>query len=115
MESEISDLKHRKNNEVIHNLGNTEKLESIRNMENKTRAENIENIENLDNAESIAYVEPYLVSPAVTPPLPPRPPQNLGIGALSRKYNFFIQHLLNNDHRGAWLASGSYLPAPSQP
>ena len=29
--------------------------------------------------------------------------------------NFSIQTLLNNDHLGAWLASGPYLPSPAFP
>ena len=38
----------------------------------------------------------------------PAAPQNLGIDTLSRKYHFPIPILLNNDHLGAWLASGPY-------
>ena len=50
-------------------------------------------------------------------PSRPSPPatQNLRIDTLSRKYHFSIQTLLNNDHLGAWLASGPYLPSPAFP
>ena len=47
-------------------------------------------------------------------PSPPSAPR-LGIDTLSRKYHFSIQTLLNNDHLGAWLASGPYLPSPAFP
>ena len=43
----------------------------------------------------------------------PRPPQNPGIDALPRKYHFSVQILLDNDHLGAWRASGPYLPSPA--
>ena len=45
----------------------------------------------------------------------PSPPQRLGIDTLSRKYHFSFQILLKNDHFGAWLASGPYLPYPAYP
>ena len=45
----------------------------------------------------------------------PRPSSRLGIDTLSRKYHVSIQTLLNNDHLGAWLASGPYLPSPAFP
>ena len=48
------------------------------------------------------------------PGIPPAP-QNLRIDTVSRKYHFSIQILLNNDHLGAWLASGPYLPSPAFP
>ena len=57
---------------------------------------------------SLFSCRPLPPCPAV-PPSPPAP-QNLGIDTLSRKYHFSIQTLLNNDHLGAWLASGPYLP-----
>ena len=62
---------------------------------------------------SLFSCRPLPPFPAV-PPSPPAP-QNLGIDTLSRKYQFSIQALLNNDHLGAWLASGPYLPSPASP
>ena len=57
------------------------------------------------------------LSPCPSPPSPGLPPASprLGIDTLSRKYHFSIQTLLNNDHLGAWLASGPYLPSPAFP
>ena len=48
------------------------------------------------------------------PGIPPAP-QNLEADTLSRKYQFSIQALLNNDHLGAWLASGPYLLSSAFP
>ena len=65
------------------------------------------------------HLESFLLPAAPSIPGRSRPspaaPQNLGIDTLSRKYHFSIQTLLNNDHLGAWLASGPYLPSPAFP
>ena len=62
--------------------------------------------------ESFISLFKFFIS--LSPAFPPAP-QNLGIVTLSRKYQFSIQALLNNDHLGAWLASGPYLPSPAFP
>ena len=65
------------------------------------------------------HLESFLLPAAPSIPGRSRPspaaPQNLGIDTLSQKYHFSVQTLLNNDHLGAWLASGPYLLSPAFP